>query len=95
MCIRDSPYVVHLLNLDDSGASRWRTELLDGDRSNMPGMVRMSFGCYSNRDDVDRLVAMLERIARGDYAGDYRLDRQTGEYRPAGFEEPVAQYFAL
>ncbi len=94
-CFCAHPYVVHLLNLDDEAASTWRTELLEGDRSNMPGMVRMSFGCYNNRDDVDRLLAMLERITRNDYAGDYRLDRQTGEYRPAGFTEPIASYFAL
>ena len=94
-CFCAHPYVVHLLNLDDEAASTWRTQLLDGDRSNMPGMVRMSFGCYNDRTDVDRLLAMLERIARGDYAGDYRLDRQTGEYRPAGYAEPVASYFAL
>ena len=94
-CFCAHPYVVHLLHLDDTTSSRWRAELLEGDKSNMPGMVRMSFGCYSNREDVDRLVAMLERVVRGDYAGDYRLDRQSGEYLPAGFEEPIAQYFAL
>ena len=94
-CFCAHPYVVHLLNLDSETASSWRTQLLDGDKSNMPGMVRMSFGCYSNREDVDRLVAMLERIARGEYTGDYLLDRQTGEYQPAGFEEPVDSYFSL
>lgn len=94
-CFCAHPYVVHLLNLDAEAASAWRTQLLVGDRSNMPGMVRMSFGCYNNREDVDRLVAMLERITRGDYAGDYLLNRQTGEYRPAGFTEPIASYFVL
>ena len=94
-CFCAHPYVVHLLNLDDEAASTWRTQLLEGDKSNMPGMVRMSFGCYNNRDDVNRLLAMLERIARNDYAGDYRLDRQTGEYRPADFTEPIASYFTL
>ena len=94
-CFCAHPYVVHLLNLDDEAASTWRTQLLEGDKSNMPGMVRMSFGCYNNRDDVNRLLAMLERISRGDYTGDYRLDRQTGEYRPADFTEPIASYFTL
>lgn len=94
-CFCAHPYVVHLLRLDEEAASSWRTQLLGGDRSSMPGMVRMSFGCYNNRADVDRLTAMLARIERGDYAGDYRLDRQTGEYRPDGFAEPVASYFVL
>ena len=94
-CFCAHPYVVHLLNLDDEAASTWRTQLLGGDKSNMPGMVRMSFGCYSNREDVDRLVDMLERIARGDYVGVYLLDRRTGEYRPANFTESITSYFAL
>ena len=41
------------------------------------------------------LVEMLERISRGDYHGDYVLDRHTGEYHPRGFEEPLEDYFLL
>ena len=94
-CFCAHPYVVHLLDLEDRADSTWRTELLAGDRSNMPGMVRMSFGCYNNRDDVDRLVAMLARVAAGDYQGDYLLDQHSGEYEPRGFQEPLESYFAL
>jgi hypothetical protein len=61
----------------------------------MPGMVRASFGCYNDLSDVDRLVEMLGRIAAGDYQGTYRLERSTGEYRPVGYEEPLADYFLL
>lgn len=94
-CFCAHPYVVHLLDLPEAEASTWRRQLLAGDKSNMPGMVRASFGCYNNFDDVDRLVEMVERVARGDYQGDYRLDRATGEYTPAGYDEPLAPYFAL
>jgi selenocysteine lyase/cysteine desulfurase len=94
-CFCAHPYVVHLLKLDDETAHSWRNQLLSGDRSNMPGMVRASFGCYNTTGDVDRLVEMLERITRGDYAGDYRLDRSTGEYRPVGFHESMAEAFLL
>ena len=95
MCIRDSPYVVHLLQLDEAESHRWRDQLLSGDKSSMPGMVRASFGCYNNTDDVDRLVEMLQRITRGDYQGDYALDRASGEYRPRNFHEPLEEYFLL
>ncbi|MCB8918124.1 MAG: aminotransferase class V-fold PLP-dependent enzyme [Ardenticatenaceae bacterium] len=94
-CFCAHPYVVHLLNLDEHEAGTWRDQLLGGDKSNMPGMVRMSFGCYNNTDDVDRLVAMLHQIARGDYQGDYRLDRATGEYIPTNYRDPLEQYFLL
>jgi hypothetical protein len=58
-------------------------------------MVRASFGCYNNEEDVDRLIEMLGRIARRDYRGDYRLVPETGEYLPRQYQEPLADYFAL
>ena len=94
-CFCAHPYVVHLLHLDEDESHRWRDQMLAGDKSEMPGMVRASFGCYSNTDDVDRLVEMLKAIARGDYHGDYALDRATGEYRPRNFHEPLEDYFLL
>nr|HMT21511.1 aminotransferase class V-fold PLP-dependent enzyme [Promineifilum sp.] len=94
-CFCAHPYVVHLLHLDDDESHRWRDQLLSGDKSEMPGMVRASFGCYNNTDDVDRLVEMLQRIARGQYDGDYILDRASGEYRPRDFHEPLEEYFLL
>jgi selenocysteine lyase/cysteine desulfurase len=94
-CFCAHPYVVHLLQLDETSAHSWRGQLLGGDKSNMPGMVRASFGCYNDFGDVDRLVAMLHRIARGDYTGDYQLNRGTGEYLPADYVEPLADYFLL
>lgn len=94
-CFCAHPYVVHLLHLEEDDAHAWRDQLLAGDKSNMPGMVRASFGCYNSTDDVDRLVEMLQRIARRDYHGDYALDSATGEYRPRGFEEPLGEFFLL
>ena len=94
-CFCAHPYVVHLLDLPEEEAAGWRERMLNGDRSQMPGMVRASFGCYNNRKDVDRLLEMVERVAAGDYAGDYRVNRATGEYVPAGYEEPLAEYFSL
>jgi len=91
-CFCAHPYVVHLLRLDAEAAVSWRTQLLAGDKSNMPGMVRMSFGCYNTAADVERLAEMLERITRADYLGDYRLDSGSGEYTPADYEDPLAEY---
>jgi selenocysteine lyase/cysteine desulfurase len=94
-CFCAHPYVVHLLNLSEEESGRWRAQMLAGDKSQMPGMVRISFGCYNNTSDVDRLMEMLQRVARGDYYGDYVLDRATGEYRPRDFREPLEAYFSL
>jgi len=94
-CFCAHPYVVHLLHLDEDESERWRDQLVAGDRSEMPGMVRASFGCYNNTDDIDRLVEMLHKIARREYRGEYVLDRASGEYRPLGFREPLEEYFLL
>lgn len=94
-CFCAHPYVVHLLQLDEDESHRWRDQMLSGDKSEMPGMVRASFGCYNNSEDIDRLIEMLHRIARGDYQGEYILDRASGEYFPANFSEPLNDFFLL
>lgn len=94
-CFCAHPYVVHLLHLDEVEAADWRDRMLHGDKSEMPGMVRLSFGCYNNEADVDRLIDMLQLIARGGYRGEYVLDRASGEYSPRNYEEPLADYFLL
>ncbi|NHZ72057.1 MAG: aminotransferase class V-fold PLP-dependent enzyme [Aquificales bacterium] len=94
-CFCAHPYVVHLLQLDEETAKTWQKQLLSGDKSEMPGMVRASFGCYNNKEDVDQLVTMLKRIAAGDYQGEYVVDRASGEYIPVGYEDPFADYFLL
>jgi selenocysteine lyase/cysteine desulfurase len=94
-CFCAHPYVVHLLNLPEEERIAWKTQVLAGDKSHMPGMVRASFGCYSNTEDVDRLVEMLELVARGEYRGEYRIHGASGEYVPADYPEPLAEYFTL
>lgn len=94
-CFCAHPYVVHLLNLDAETAVTWRDRLLSGDKSEMPGMVRASFGCYNNQADIDHLVHMLTRIAAGDYQGRYEVDRATGEYTPQHYTDQLTDYFLL
>ena len=86
---------MHLLQLDEATAKTWQKQLLSGDKSEMPGMVRASFGCYNNKEDVDKLVTMLHRIAIGEYDGDYVLDPASGEYTPKGYEDAFSAYFLL
>ena len=94
-CFCAHPYVVHLMDLSEEEQQKWRGRFLAGDKSSIPGMVRMSFGCYNNTDDVDRLVEMMQRIARGDYQGEYVADKTTGEFYPKDFKEPFERYFLL
>jgi len=91
-CFCAHPYVVHLLHLSRGEAEAWRSRFLAGDKSGMPGMVRMSFGCYSSEEDVDRLVEMLGRIVDGDYSGEYVQDRESGQCSPRGYHDDFSRF---
>jgi selenocysteine lyase/cysteine desulfurase len=94
-CFCARPYVVHLLDLDEDDTASWREQILMGNKSDMPGMIRASFGCYNNTDDIDRLMDMLERISTSDYQGNYRQIPSTGEYLPDDFVDPLESHFLL
>lgn len=94
-CFCAHPYVVQLLGLSADQTAAWRQEIAAGIKENMPGMVRISFGCYNSTEDVDRALGKLREISAGDYLGEYRVDPATGEYTPVGFEESFFDYFSL
>ena len=94
-CFCAHPYVLSLLGLSPAEIEGWRTRFVGGDESGLPGMVRMSFGLYSNEDDVDRMVEMLRRVAAGDYVGRYRKTPGLCMFVPEGYEDRMESYFSL
>ncbi len=73
-----------------------RQRALAGDHSDLPGVVRVSFGCYNTLKEIDALVEMLGRLIAGDYQGNYVVDRTTGFYWPQGFGLDILKdYFVL
>lgn len=93
-CFCAHPYVMTLLNLDSKERHRVRYDLLHQRRDRLPGMVRVSFGLYNTRQDVDRLVEALRALANGQHAA-YELDIATGMYTPVGLREDFTHYFTL
>lgn len=94
-CFCAHPYILHLLNLSSQEAQAVRARMLAGDKTEMPGLIRASFGLYNTFEDVDRLVEALARIARGEYRGLFRQDRATGEYKPAGWSPDFEEFFSF
>ena len=94
-CFCAHPYAMHLLDMQDEAIQRIRTDLRMQDRRTLPGMVRVSFGMYNTRNEVDVLAEALGQIARGRYRGRYEQDRRSGEFRPIGWQPGFAQYFEL
>ena len=94
-CFCAQSYVAHLLGLTPQEQGRWHRDLLAGDRSRSPGMVRVSLGAYNTTEDVDALVEMVTRIARDEYDGQYYQAPETGDYRVAGDEDAVRRCFSM
>jgi len=53
--------------------------------------VRVSLGLHNTREDLDRLIDVLLRIARGEYV----LDKSTGLFCPRDFDLEVTFRFSL
>ena len=95
-CFCAHPYILRLLKVEEEKARIYQQEILSGDRTHLPGLVRVSFGCYNTFKEIDALVEMLERIVSGDYHGDYVQNRTTGDYLPREFDATaIGRYFTL
>ena len=69
-CFCAQQYVSLLLGLEPSERAGWQGGRGGADRFARPGMVRVSLGLYNTREEIDSLVAMLQRIADGDRGAD-------------------------
>ena len=52
-CFCAHPYILHLLGLSNQQAHQVQARMLSGDKSDMPGLIRASFGLYNSVDEVD------------------------------------------
>jgi len=94
-CFCAHPYILHLLGLSQEEARVVRQRMLAHDKSEMPGLLRASFGLYNTLDEVDCFVEALQRISRGEYRGQYVQDRASGEYAPLDWQPDFDSYFSL
>jgi selenocysteine lyase/cysteine desulfurase len=84
-CFCAHPYIQRLLKITDRDALAYREDINKGIRMRVPGMIRISFGIYNTKSEIDRLVGMIEKIIRGEFIGDYAVDERSGEAYPANF----------
>lgn len=95
-CFCAHPYLLHLMGITEAEFEQFKNQVLHNDRSERPGMVRASFGCYTSFEEIDHLLVMLHRLAAGDVAGQYEVDTCSGSYFPRGFDPAVLNtYFSL
>jgi selenocysteine lyase/cysteine desulfurase len=94
-CFCAHPYIKLLIGVGEKESREIEEQILQGDRSNLPGAVRASFGMYNTLQEVDLFIDILGRIANGQYQGKYILDRTRGEYHPKDYQPHFEKYFQL
>ncbi len=94
-CFCAHPYLKLLMGIDEHTAEQMERDILNGDRGKIPGAVRVSFGIYNTRDEVDHLLNVLDMISRKQWKGHYTLNRTTGSYELEGYHPQFEKYFVL
>lgn len=86
-CFCAPEYINKLLNPEEKKGNK--TE----NNNNKNLLLRISLGCFSNYDDVDRVYWELIRLIKGDFIGKYQIDLKSGNYYPEGFDPKVMGKF--
>ncbi|HSJ58911.1 MAG TPA: aminotransferase class V-fold PLP-dependent enzyme [Anaerolineae bacterium] len=94
-CFCAHPYILHLLDVGAHEALRHQQDILNGTRVGLPGLVRISFGCYNTIEEVDHMIEMLARIAVGEERGEFDQNPASGAYWPRGWAPDYERYFTL
>jgi hypothetical protein len=72
-----------------------RDYINEGDKTHVLGALRISFGFYNSRDDVDAVVAALHDIHDHIWRGEYRQEKSTGEFHPVSTSTNPEGWFNL
>jgi cysteine desulfurase/selenocysteine lyase len=94
-CFCAHPYILHLLGLSQAKAQQVRERMLAGDKREMPGLVRGSFGLYNTLEEIDILIEALVSIETGKFRGHYIQDTASGEFNLEGWQPHFERFFAL
>ncbi len=81
-CFCSHPFVMQLIGVSTSEARAFRQRVRAGDRQEIPGAVRVSFGLYNTEEEVDRVLALLKRIAEGKWEQKYVQSEKSGKFKP-------------
>lgn len=94
-CFCAHPYLLDIMKVEPRSVQNIRTQIIHGDRSQMPGMVRISFGLFNTTADVDACVNGIQSILTGQYHGVYRQNIASGQYTPDGWKIDLGQFSPL
>jgi len=79
-CFCAHPYVLRLLRINKKEVDGHRLSILEGNKSQLPGLVRVSIGLQNTYEEIDRLLYALNNITKREYSHNYCLNNKTGVY---------------
>lgn len=94
-CFCAHPYLKRLLKITPEENKAFEERLLQGDRSNIPGAIRMSFGMYNTEEEIDQFVDALQNIKNNRISGVYEQNKMTGEFHPQNFRFNFNGFFTF
>jgi cysteine desulfurase/selenocysteine lyase len=94
-CFCAHPYVKRLLGITPVQAKEVEHQILSRDRSAIPGTVRISFGFYNTKHEIDYFCQVLNMIIKKTYKGKYVMDKERGEYYPEGYNVDFSKFFTF
>ena len=92
-CFCAHPYIQRMLKMTDNQAQIYKDDINNHIRSNIPGMIRISFGLYNTKNEIDHFFKIIDKIVNKTYKGKYKVDRKTGEAYPVNFKFPAEPRF--
>lgn len=81
-CFCAHPYLLRLLGLSPTEVDEYHRAVRRGDRTSVPGAVRVSPGIDATAEDVDRFLGALVEIVTGPATVRYEQDPHTGDFWP-------------
>jgi len=96
-CFCAHPYIHKLLQLTPRDISRLQEKLILGNYQDTPGLVRVSFGLYNNKKEIDQFISTFKNIIsnKKDMIAKYEYDLKANEYKPKELPRDMFLDFSL
>jgi selenocysteine lyase/cysteine desulfurase len=90
------PYLMSLLKIPtDNKACTWVYKLLEGDKFDIPGALRISFGIYNTIEEIDYLIEALKEIIEKPSKFEYERNQELGQFYPKNINLSIEEYFSI
>lgn len=94
-CFCAHPYLLDLMRIEGPSIQKIRDQILSGDRSQVPGMVRISFGLFNTLAEVDACIESITEVQTGHYHGIYQQNKSSGQFTPENWKFDYSRFSPL